>query len=259
MEMSWLHLLKANIRKEYIELKRYLPNTLALIITFYCIFLGMFAGIQIIGDPSVQDVNTQYVIVNYIVWFLAMVILQGIGGEVTNEAMRGTLEQLSMSPIGLWKIMTARLVATTLIYFVILVGLLYLSMLTAGEWLNVDVITIAPILILTLISMFGVGFMIAGISIIVKQIQSFLQILQFILAGLTFVPLSVAPILAYFPFVKGVDLIRHVMIDGATLTQIGLGDMLILMFNAVFYFVLGLLIFLYCERVAMNKGLLAHY
>lgn len=257
--MRWLQLLKANLRKEYIELKRYLPNTLAMIVTFYCIFLGMFAGIQIIGDPSSQDVNTQYAIVNYIVWFLAMIVMQDIGWQVTNEAMRGTLEQLSMSPMGLWRIMTARLVATTLIYIVILIGLLYLSMMTAGEWLNVDVVTIAPILLLTLISMFGVGFMIAGISITLKQVQSFLQILQFILAGLTFVPLSVAPFLAYFPFVKGVDLIRDVMINGATFSQIGTGHFLVLGFNAVFYFGLGLLVFLYCERVAMSKGLLSHY
>src|SRR5690625_6384989 len=83
--MSWLHLLNANFRKEYIELKRYLPNTMAMIFTFYFIFLGMFAGIQVIGDPSVQDVNTQYVIVNYIVWFLAMVVMQDIGWQVTKD------------------------------------------------------------------------------------------------------------------------------------------------------------------------------
>lgn len=257
--MNWLHLLNANLRKEYIELKRYLPNTLAMIVTFYCIFLGMFAGIQIIGDPSVQDVNTQYAIVNYIFWFLALIVVQDIGWQVTNEAMRGTLEQLCMSPMGLWRIMTARLIATTLIYIVIIVGLLYISMLTAGQWLNVDVVTIAPILLLTLISMFGVGFMIAGMSIVLKQVQSFLQILQFILAGLTFIPLSVAPVLAFLPFVKGVDLIRDVMINNATLADIGATSFLILGFNAVFYFLVGLGIFLYCERVAVTKGLLAHY
>src|SRR5690625_2166365 len=162
--MSWLHLLKANFRKEYIELKRYLPNTMAMIFTFYFIFLGMFAGIQVIGDPSVQDVNTQYVIVNYIVWFLAMVVMQDIGWQVTNESMRGTLEQLSMSPMGLWRIMTARLVATTSINFLIVIVLLYISMLTSGQWLNIDVLTILPILILMLISMFGVGLMIAEIG-----------------------------------------------------------------------------------------------
>lgn len=40
--MKWLHLFNANFRKEYIELKRYLPNTIALVVTFYIIFLAAF-------------------------------------------------------------------------------------------------------------------------------------------------------------------------------------------------------------------------
>ncbi|WP_252504405.1 ABC transporter permease [Sporosarcina sp. Marseille-Q4943] len=257
--MYWANLLKANVRKEYIELKRYLPNTIAMVFTFYFIFLGMFMGIQLIGDPSTQEANIQYAIVNYIFWFLAMMVMNSVGWTITNEAMRGTLEQLYMSPMGVWRIMATRLIATTAIYFLIIIGLLYLSMATTNQWLNIDVISIMPILILTLISMFGVGFMIAGISIIVKQVGAFLQILQFILAALTFVTLNVAPFFAFLPFVKGVDLVRQVMIHGYTLSQFTVVDFLILGFNAIVYLALGLLFFIYCERIAMKKGLLAHY
>src|SRR5690625_6064875 len=84
--VRWLNLLKANTRKEYIELKRYLPNTLAMLFTFYFIFLGMFLGIQVIGDPGSQDVNTQYVIVNYIFWFMAFMIINSIGWEDRKSA-----------------------------------------------------------------------------------------------------------------------------------------------------------------------------
>ncbi|MFD2630141.1 ABC transporter permease [Oceanobacillus kapialis] len=257
--MRWLNLFKANLRKEYLELRRYLPNTLAMIVTFYVIFLGMFAGIQLIGDPSTQEANIQFVIVNYIFWYLAMMVVNNIGWEVTNEAMRGTLEQLCMSPMGIWRIMLTRLLSSTLANILIIVALLYISVLTTGQWLNIDIIALFPILILSLISMFGLGFIIAGLSIILKQVQAFLQILQFILAGLTFVPLSTAPFLAYFPFVKGVDMVRDVMINGATLTQLGIGDFIILGVNALFYSIIGLAFFLYCEKVAMKKGLLAHY
>jgi len=79
------------------------------------------------------------------------------------------------------------------------------------------------------------------------------------LMALTFVPLSVSPILNFLPFVKGIDMVRDVMIHGTSLSQFAGGEFLILGFNAVFYFALGLGIFIYCERVAMNKGLLAHY
>lgn len=257
--MRWLNLFKANLNKEYIELKRYLPNTIAMLVTFYVIFLGMFFGIQLIGDPGSQAANIQYTIVSYIFWFMGMMVTNNVGWQVTNEAMRGTLEQLSMSPVGIWKILTARLVATTVLYFVMIIFLLYLSMFTTGQWLNIDLISILPILILTLISMFGVGFMIAGISIVWKQVDSFLQILQFIIAGLTFVSISTAPFMVFLPFVKGIDMIRDIMINGTTITQLGITDFLTLMANAAIYFILGLFIFLSCEKIAMRKGLLAHY
>lgn len=257
--MAWLNLLKANLKKEYLEYKRYLPNTIAMILTFYIIFLGLFGMIQIVGDPATQEANTQYVIVNYIFWFLAIIIIQSIGYEIINEAMRGTLEQLSMSPMGIWRIMAARLISTTIINLIIVVALLYISMATAGQWLNIDIIALAPIMLLTLISMFGISFIIAGISIILKQVQAFLQILQFILMALAFIPLSVSPVIPFLPFVKGVDMVREVMINGMTLTQFTGYDFLVLAINAVFYFGLGLTVFIFCERVAMQKGLLAHY
>ena len=257
--MAWLNLLKANLKKEYLELRRYLPNTIAMILTFYIIFLGLFGVIQFVGDPTTQDANTQYVIVNYIFWFLTITIINSIGYEIINEAMRGTLEQLSMSPMGIWRIMSARLVSTTLINLVIVIVLLFVSMATAGQWLNVDVVSIAPIIILTLISMFGIGFVIAGISIILKQVQAFLQILQFILMALAFVPLSISPVMQFLPFVKGFEMVRLVMIQGMSLTQFSVYDYSVLIVTAVFYFAVGLSVFIFCERVAMEKGLLAHY
>jgi ABC-2 type transport system permease protein len=257
--MPWLTLLKSNLKKEYLELRRYLPNTLAMILTFYIIFLGLFGVIQIIGDPATQDANTQYVIVNYIFWFLAFTIINSMGYEIINEGMRGTLEQLSMSPAGLWKILFARLISTTIINIGIVIVLLFISMATAGEWLNVDFVSLVPIMLFTLISMFGMSYIIAGISIIVKQVQAFLQILQFILMALTFIPITLSPVVPFLPFVKGIDMVRDVMIHGVSLFQFQVADFLLLIGSAVIYFFIGLFVFIYCERVAMDKGLLAHY
>src|SRR5690625_6130381 len=93
------------------------------------------------------------------------------GYEVINEGMRGTLEQLSMSPLGIWRIMTARLIARTLLNFIMVSGLLYAAMLTTGQWFTIALFTIPPILVLTLFSMFGLGLMVAGIVLIVEQLK----------------------------------------------------------------------------------------
>ena len=64
--MPFIQLIKENTRMEFIEMKRYLPNTLSMIATIYIIFLGMLLGINVIGDPAQAEANIQHVIVNYI-------------------------------------------------------------------------------------------------------------------------------------------------------------------------------------------------
>lgn len=257
--MKWLYLFKANFRREYIYLKRYLPNTISELITFYAIFLFLFFGIQIVGNPSTIEMNVQYTIVNYLFWFLAMSVMQGIGWSIMNEAQLGTLEQLYMSPMGAWKTLLSRIISSTILQLIMIVILLYLSMLTTNTWLNVDVLSILPILIFTLISMIGISFMIAGLAIIIKQIHSFLQIFQFILMGLTFAPLSTIPFLAVLPAVKGIDMSREIMINHATLANFTIVDYTSLIVNAIVFFMLGVAVFKRCEKTAMIKGVLGQH
>ncbi|MDQ0256112.1 ABC-2 type transport system permease protein [Evansella vedderi] len=257
--MQWLNLLNANIRKEYIELKRYLPNTIALLLTFYIIFLAAFFGIMFVGDPASFEVNVQYSIISVAFWSLTMMTMNFIGFAIVTEAMRGTLEQLYMSPLGVWKIMLTRIIAQFILQMVFMVILLFAAMLTSGQWLNLNPMTTLPIILITMVSMTGVSFMIAGLAIIVKQIQAFLQIFQFVLMALVFIPISVAPFLAFAPFVKGVDMVRTIMIENITLTQIPWADYSFLIANSIVYLTLGLVVFRSCEKVAMKKGLLGQY
>ena len=164
--MPTIHLFQANFRKQLIEMKRYAPNAIAQFITIYIIFIGMFYGLQLIGSPESQAVTIQYTIVSYIFWYLSLNIVNGMGYEIASEATRGTFEQLGMSPSGIWRILTVRLLASSLLNSIAIIALLYLSMLTTGEWLNLDFISILPIFILTCASMFGLSFIIAGLTIV---------------------------------------------------------------------------------------------
>ena len=257
--MKWLHVFNANFRKEYIEMKRYLPNTIALVATVYIIFLGAFFGIMFIGDPASFDTNVQYSIVSVVFWSLTIMTMNFIGYSVISEATRGTLEQLYMSPMGVWKIMLMRIISQLCLQSVIMILLLFGAMLTSGQWLSLNPMTTIPIIIVTMISMVGVSFMIAGLAIIVKQIQAFLQIFQFVLMALVFVPITVAPFLAFAPFVKGVNMVRTVMLEDLTLSQLPLSDYGVLLLNSLVYLIVGLVVFQRCEKIAMKKGLLGQY
>lgn len=188
-----------------------------------------------------------------------MMTMNFIGYSVITEATRGTLEQLYMSPMGVWKIMLTRIISQLGLQSVVMILLLFGAMLTSGQWLSLNPMTTIPIIVVTMISMVGVSFMIAGLAIIVKQIQAFLQIFQFVLMGLVFVPLTVAPFLAFAPFVKGVNMVRTVMLENLTLTQLPLSDYGVLFLNSLVYLILGLVVFDRCEKIAIKKGLLGQY
>lgn len=254
-----VNVLFANVQKVATEMWRYLPNTLSTLLTFYAIFLMLFWGIQVLGSPENAASSTQYVIVSTALWFLALMAMQGIGWTVTEEATRGTLEQLYMSPMGAWRILLARMIGTVLVNLVIIALMVVLSMLTARQQLNLDGLALTPILLLTIVGMLGVGFIVAGLALVFKQIESFLQIAQFVFFALVAVPLSATPLLALAPVVKGADMVRGVMLEGTNLTGFSALDWLSLTLNAVIYFVLGIALYKLAETRARNRGLLGQY
>lgn len=254
-----LHSFKANFTKNVIELRRYLPNTLSMFITFYVIFLFMLLGVRFVGDPSTAGENVRYLMVANGFWFLLMLCVNSVGWELTNEALRGTLEQLYMSTVPVWLILLFRMVASFVVNLAILVLLMALSMLTAGEWLTVPVLALLAILPGTMLGAIGLGFAVAGLTIVYKQVNAILQLFQFVLMGIAFVPLSVSPLLELAPAAKGIDMVRKVTAEGLPLSSFSGGDWVSLLLNGVVYLAVGLVIFKLLERRAMSRGLLGHY
>jgi ABC-2 type transport system permease protein len=207
-----LEVLKANFRKVAVELLRYLPNTISLIVTYYFIFLVLFFGVRVVGDPGRADENIRFLIVS-----------------------------------------------TVSICVLLMIVMIFLSMLTAGKFLNLAPLPIFLVMVPTLTGIIGLGFMAGGLAIIFKQVEALLDIVEFAFIGLAFVPLAAAPWLEFAPVVKGIDLIRYVMINNLSLAQITAADWVSLLLNALAYFGLGLAVFLLCERRALNRGLLGQY
>ncbi len=257
--MLYINVLNANVRKVVLELLRYMPNTVSLVVTFYAIFLMFFFGIKVIASPENQAGNLQYTVVSTILWFLAITVMQGIGWEITTEATRGTLEQLYMSPVSAWRILVARTVGSILVYMVAMIIVLIAAMWTSGQWLHIDLLTLLPLFALLLFAMTGISLMIAGLAIILKQVQAFLQIIQFAFFGLVAVPVTMSPFLDLLPVVRGSSMIRDAMTKGMGLFEFSGLDWGMFTANSVVYFVLGVFLYKLAEQRAMNQGLLGQY
>jgi len=164
-----------------------------------------------------------------------------------------------MTPLGYETVSVYTVISNFVWSLVWVLPILVLMMVTTGRFLHFDLITLVPLLILTIASGYGIGFITGGLGLIFKKIQAFFQILQFIFVGFIVAPVDKLPILKILPFSLGTKLIARNMIDKLPIYRMPIHDILILIGNAIFYLVIGFSIFKLCEKAAKNRGLLGHY
>lgn len=256
--MTWV-VLRGTFLKVLLTMRRYLFNTLSMIITLYIVFCLIFFGARaLIGGADMGD-TLEGLIVGYFVWMLALLAYSDLAWYIYNEAQMGTLEQMYLTPAGFHRVNAAYLVSNLAIHLMILFVMLGLMIITSGQKLHLDLISILPLLLLTVGSATGVGFIMGGLALVYKRIQASMQILQFVFVIFLTIPLSTYPAAAALPLAMGNSLLRMVMVDGLRLWELPGTGMLILTLTSAFYLALGLWIFSRCERIARRDGLLGQY
>ena len=264
--MRHLILFKALLKKEYIYLKRYYFNTLSGIITIYLVFLIIFYGAKYgaqallggSGSPAFGS-TLDGIVVGFMVWTFAIMAFSDLSWAMIQEAQQGTLEQLWMTPLGFGWVAIFRVAATFIFNALIVILMLFLMMASSGRWLHLDFLSLTPLILLTIAGVYGIGFLMGGLALVFKQVQAAFQILQFIFVFFIVAPVEKLPLLKLLPLALGTRLIGKVMIKEVPITQLPLGDLLLLVATAAFYFGLGFLAFKLFENLARDRGLLGHY
>jgi ABC-2 type transport system permease protein len=193
------------------------------------------------------------------IWIFAIFAYSELSWVLLQEAQQGTLEQLSMSPVGLGKVLLSRLSAAVVYHLLIVTLFLFMMMVSTGKWLNLDILSILPLILLTISGVLGIGFIMGGLALVFKQVQASFQILQFVFVALIAAPPDKFPFVKYLPLSWGTRLIAKVMIGNTSILEIPPAELLFLLINSVFYFSLGYVFFKLFERQARDRGLLGHY
>ena len=258
--MRHLALFMAQLKIRYIYLKRYYFDTLSMIVTIFLVFLIIFFGAAALlgASPAAGD-TLEGIVVGFMVWTFALVAYSTLSWGIIEEAQQGTLEQLYMSPLGFGWVTILRVAAHFIINVFMVLVILFLMMATTGRWLNLDVLSLIPLVLLTVAGAYGIGFFMGGLALVFKRVQSALQILQFVLVIFIAAPMGWMPFMKFLPLSLGTRLIGAVMIDGRSLFELPPGDVLFLIGNSAVYFGLGFLAFKFFEDVARDRGLLGHY
>ncbi|WP_049921105.1 ABC transporter permease [Halopiger djelfimassiliensis] len=251
-------LVKVVLYKQLILLVRYPVNTATQFLTLLTFFVLVFFGGKAIAGPTITD-SLDGIIVGFFLFTLSITAYSGLAWNVTREAQWGTLERLFMSPYGFGTVMGVKAVINVCISFLWGISLLLLMMLLTGRWLVINPLTVGPLLVLTLLSVLGIGFLFAGLALVYKRVENLFQLVQFGFVGLIAAPAGTVEWLKILPITHGSYLTRVAMENGVRLGEFPITDIGILVATSVIYLSVGYYCFYRAGIKAREKALLGHY
>lgn len=252
-----------HLRMQLSLLLRYKVDFVGRIITSYLLFALVFFGGQTAARRLGQTANLGSGLTGFVVgWFLLAMVqaaYASLSKAITRESRRGTLEQLYISPYGFGRVMLTRVVIQILLSVLAGAMILALMLLTTNQTVDVDVITVVPIVLFTLLSVVGVGLLLAGLTLVYKKVGSLINIVQFAIIGLVGAPLLEVGWLRYLPVAQGSMLLQRAMTGSTAIWEFSAADLSVLFATGLGYFGVGYAVFAYCSRVARARGVMGHY
>lgn len=261
--MGILLVMLNEIYRRFLIIWNYKFNLVMQLVMVALIFLG---ATFFLGHGQIDPSQAPSMLLGYGVWCYARIILLESSYYLTIEAQSGTLEQMYMSPVNASALVVGRMIAmliSTTLTLILPVGALafFLHINLSLSW---DAL---PVLLLTLIGLFGLSLVLCGAVLVFKQVDNLSDLIQnalLFLAG-TLVPLSsfpgwLAAISRMLPLTQGIVILREITFGGQSIAStLANGSLLWLIFQSFLYLFLGWVAFKVCERVAINQGLLGQY
>jgi|SRR5579885_1996882 len=262
--LSTLRALKNEFHKELLILWTNKFNVLvAQTFILGLIFVG---AVFVIGNGQFQPQQMAPVLLGYLIWIAARIVINYTYESFTTETQSGTLEQMYMSTVPSELIVLTRMVAILLAPIIVMALTATILVLLLGiqlplRWEGLVVILLA------LIGIFGFGLMLGGAILLFKQISSLADLIQQVLLFLSgvLIPISRFPgwlqfIAQLMPITQGAVVLRQVVLERQSLADVwASGSLIGLVINSAVYLLGGWMIFKWCERIAKRQGSLGHY
>jgi len=254
-QLAGLPLMIGNeVRLHYYELKQYWFETIASIVLINVVFLGLFKGIQLLvpsGGPSLSEL-----VFGYIVWVVAATAFGQATSAIVETAQRGYLEQLFLSPSSFLVIMIARAIAGLLFVGMHLVTAAYVCMFLTNNWISINLLKLYGLMLIGIPAITGIGFMVSGVALIDKKIDSFHTATIFALMALVAADGLPPSLTSLLPFTPCVSIARMAVLSGL---EPAATDYLVVGANALAYFALGCYALRKCESIAKKGNLIGNY
>jgi ABC-2 type transport system permease protein len=226
-----------------------------------------FTGLSfLVGGGRVEKAALPGALLGYVVWLCAAKVIVTMSWNLRQETQTGTLEQMYMSPTPAEFLLLGQAISRLITTAILVTPLVLVMVFVLDVELPLRAATL-PILLLTLLGLFGFGLLLAGATLLFKQVESFADLVQY---GLIFFngalipierfPAWLAAVAQTLPTTQGIRLLRQVMLDGQSLSDLWReGSLIWLFIHSLCFFVGGWLLFKWCESAARRRGTLGQY
>ena len=262
---EYLRAVKAEIVREVKESFQYrtaLASDLVVLALVYSglLFSGKFTWIyrQYGGEPGE---SLSMLLLGYMFWSYSIYALSQMGNDIAREASVGTLEQKFMGVVPLPLLLAAKALGGSIVSSLLVAVLVMLSTVAFRVTLQITISAFLALLV-TLVGMYGLGFAIAGLAILVKRTGQLVFLLQILLLFLTgaILPLNSMPLIAVFlgrslPLTWGIDVARaSVAGTGGIVSR-----WIWLLLTSAASLAFGLILFSWFCKKAREEGALGRY
>jgi ABC-2 type transport system permease protein len=248
--------LRVTVEKRIALLRRYLLNSVMQVVAFFLMFALLFFGGRRVAPAAIND-SLAGIVVGFFVWTMAARAYNNVSKQIETEARWGTLEQLTMSPFGIERVVffnSAVSIFGSLAFGLVVLGLMVFTTDTA--------LTVPPgvalLGLLTVTPVIGLGLGLGGLSLIYKRIGAITGLMQLFLVAFVSLPLDANPLVAAVPLTLGTRLLETTMRAG-TITAVDPLLFAVLLAKFVVYLLLGFGSLHYLQRVARRRGVLGQY
>lgn len=217
-------------------------------------------------DWSLDTAHASWLIIGMVVFTYTYLHMQKMFWRLLAEIQTGTLEQTYLSPLPSWVHVVAGRISAAIAETAVVAGVVYA---VTSLFVRIDVhwqpAALIPLALL-IIGAAGLAMIIAGITLVWKRIQllnDLILMLIFFFSGAA-LPLADMPGWAQdigkpIFMTHATEAIRIVMVDGNTPTWTGTGGWAWTLATATGWFLAGLTIFHFCERIALRRGSLSRF
>lgn len=245
---------------------RYPLDTLGFYVFTFMLFSGLIIGIVNFTPLERLNVTKGAILISYVFWLLYVMTAHSAATSIATFASQGVLERELITPLGHLRAILLWLIARYLAYvpqYLVIVTILIVVFQVPLSLTPLDFLGLLAVLALSFLFFVGISLIFGGLALVFKQVVSVIGLFQFVFFTLSLAATRLSgwldQLFQWFPYTQAIRLLLLIATDKELPGASMLYELSLLGLSSLLFFLIGILVFRWMDRVAMERGLLGQY